>query len=198
MLPINYGSDIGTSLAELLEELVKIEGIEWIRTHYFYPEAVTEELIDVMAKHDKICNYIDIPVQHGDDEILRRMARRTNQAEIRNTVDLTGAEWNAIHTGMRQVVESKSYYSDLKVNVAGKTGTAEESKSRANHALFVCYAPYENPEIAIATRIAYGYSSDYAARTTKDVISYYFDLVDEEELITDSASQLGASTAQTD
>ena len=123
---------------------------------------------------------------------------KDNQAEIRNTVDLTGAEWNAIHTGMRQVVESKSYYSDLKVNVAGKTGTAEESKSRANHALFVCYAPYENPEIAIATRIAYGYSSDYAARTTKDVISYYFDLVDEEELITDSASQLGASTAQTD
>lgn len=83
-----YGSDIGTSLAELLEELVKIEGIEWIRTHYFYPEAVTEELIDVMAKHDKICNYIDIPVQHGDDEILRRMARRTNQAEIRNKISM--------------------------------------------------------------------------------------------------------------
>ena len=123
---------------------------------------------------------------------------KDNQAKIRNTIDLTGAEWNAIHTGMRQVVEGKAYYSDLKVNVAGKTGTAEESKSRANHALFVCYAPYETPEIAIATRIAYGYSSDYAARTTKDVISYYFDLADEEELITDSASQLGASTTQTD
>jgi penicillin-binding protein 2 len=121
-----------------------------------------------------------------------------NQAEVRNTVDLTDSEWNAIHTGMRQVVEAKSYYSDLKVQVAGKTGTAEESKSRANHALFVCYAPYENPEIAIATRIAFGYSSDYAARTTKDVISYYFDLADEDELITDSASELGASTVQTD
>ena len=83
-----YGSDIGTSLAELLEELVKIEGVEWIRTHYFYPEAVTEELIDVMARHDKICNYIDIPVQHGDDEILRRMARRTNQTEIRNKISM--------------------------------------------------------------------------------------------------------------
>lgn len=121
-----------------------------------------------------------------------------NQAKVRNTVDLTDSEWNAIHTGMRQVVESKSYYSGLKVNVAGKTGTAEESKSRGNHALFLCYAPYENPEIAITTRIAYGYSSDYAARTTKDVISYYFDLVDEEDLITESASQVGASTAQTD
>ena len=83
-----YGSDIGTSLAELLEELVKIEGVEWIRTHYFYPEAVTEELIDVMARHDKICNYIDIPGQHGVDEILRRMARRTNQTEIRNKISM--------------------------------------------------------------------------------------------------------------
>lgn len=121
-----------------------------------------------------------------------------NEAEVRNTVDLTDAEWNAIHTGMRQVVESKSYYSSLGVTVAGKTGTAEESKSRGNHALFLCYAPYEEPEIAIATRIAYGYSSDYAARTTKDVLSYYFDLTDEEELITGSAAQVGASTAQTD
>lgn len=123
---------------------------------------------------------------------------KENQAEVRNTVDLTDSEWNAIHTGMRQVVESNAYFSDLKVNVAGKTGTAEERTTRANHALFVCYAPYENPEIAIATRIAYGYSSSYAARTTKDVISYYFDLVDEEELITGSAAQLGGSTVQTD
>lgn len=117
---------------------------------------------------------------------------------VRNQVELSSGEWNAIHTGMRQVVEGKSYYSDLKVRVAGKTGTAEENKNRANHALFVCYAPYDDPEIAVVTRIAYGYSSDYAARTTKDVISYYFDLADEEDLITDTASELGASTAQTD
>ena len=120
------------------------------------------------------------------------------EANVRNTVEMTDAQWNAIHTGMRQVIESKSYFNDLKVNVAGKTGTAEERTSRTNHALFVCYAPYENPEIAIATRIAYGYSSDYAAQTTKDVISYYFDLADEEDLITGSAMQLGASTEQTD
>lgn len=121
-----------------------------------------------------------------------------NEAEVRNTVELSDSQWNAIHTGMRQVVESNSYFNDLKINVAGKTGTAEERSNRANHALFVCYAPYEEPEIAIATRIAYGYSSSYAARTTKDVISYYFDLADEEDLITGSATQLGASTAQTD
>ena len=82
--------------------------------------------------------------------------------------------WNAIHLGMRQVVENKSYFGDLAVNVAGKTGTAEQIKTRANHALFVCYAPYENPEISVVTRIPFGYSSDYAAQVTRDIIKYYY------------------------
>ena len=85
-----YGSDIYSenSLDKLLSELVKIEKIEWIRVHYFYPEAITESLIDTMAKYDKICNYIDMPVQHGNDYILRRMARRTNQKEILSKIDM--------------------------------------------------------------------------------------------------------------
>lgn len=85
-----YGIDLygEYSLCTLLDELVKIDGIEWIRLHYLYPEAITEKLIGTIAKYDKICNYIDMPVQHGDDEILRRMARRTNQAEIRNRIKM--------------------------------------------------------------------------------------------------------------
>lgn len=79
-----YGIDLYGKycLDELLEELVKIEEIHWIRVHYFYAEAITDELIETMAKHEKICNYIDLPVQHADDTILRRMARRTNRAEM--------------------------------------------------------------------------------------------------------------------
>ena len=119
-------------------------------------------------------------------------------ATIRNTIEMEDSYWNAIHMGMRQVVENNTYYSDLPIKVAGKTGTAEENKSRANHALFVCYAPYEKPEIAIATRIAYGYSSSYAAQTTKDIIKYYFELAEDEEIITGTASQITASTTVTD
>lgn len=79
-----YGVDIykKPSLSELLEELCKIEGIHWIRLHYFYTEAITDELIAVMAKNKKICPYIDMPIQHINDDILRRMARRTNRREI--------------------------------------------------------------------------------------------------------------------
>lgn len=92
-----------------------------------------------------------------------------------------------MQTGMRQVVENKTYFSDLAVNVAGKTGTAEERKSRPNHALFICYAPFEQPEIAIATRIPYGYSSDHAAQATRNIIKYYYGLAEEDELITGTA-----------
>ena len=74
--------------------------------------------------------------------------------------------------------------------VAGKTGTAEQTASRPNHALFICYAPYENPEIAIATRIPFGYSSDYAAQFTRDIIKYYYGLAEEDDLITGTADTL--------
>lgn len=112
--------------------------------------------------------------------------------QLRNQVELSQTTWDVIHAGMRKVVEDKDYYEGLAVNVAGKTGTAQENKKRANHALFVCYAPYEEPQIAIATRIAFGYASDYAAEFTQNVIKYYFGLEDEEELITGTAEQTNA------
>ena len=109
------------------------------------------------------------------------------EPDIRNTIDLPESYWDAMQLGMRQVVQNKSYFGDLAVNVAGKTGTAEQISSRPNHALFVCYAPYETPEIAVATRIPWGYSSDYAAQVTRDIIKYHYGLAEEEELITGTA-----------
>ncbi len=108
------------------------------------------------------------------------------QPKVHNTVEMPQEYWDAIHKGMRQVVENKTYFGDLAVHVAGKTGTAEQTKSRPSHALFVCYAPYEQPEIAIATRIPFGYSSDNAAQATRDIIMYYYGIA-EDELITGTA-----------
>lgn len=112
----------------------------------------------------------------------------TYEPKVRNTIEMPESYWNAFHSGMRQVVQNKSYFSDLAVNVAGKTGTAEQTKSRPNHALFICYAPYETPELAIATRIPFGYSSDHAAQATRDIIKYYYGLAEEGDLITGTAS----------
>ncbi len=83
-----YGKDIDgrKHLPELLHELCRINGIEWIRILYCYPEEITDELIDTIAAEDKICNYLDIPVQSGSDEILKRMGRLTSSEELANNI----------------------------------------------------------------------------------------------------------------
>ena len=96
-------------------------------------------------------------------------------------------------------MENMSYYGDLGVNVAGKTGTAEQSERHPNHALFVSYAPYENPEISVTVRIANGYSSSFAAQTAKDFYVYYYKLDDEENILTGQAAEsLGNTAIQSD
>ncbi len=111
------------------------------------------------------------------------------QPKLRNTVDMPGEYWDAIHLGMRQVVENKSYFDNLAVNVAGKTGTAEQTLDRPSHALFACYAPYEQPEISIVTRIPFGYAADHAAQATRNIIKYYYGLAEVDELITGTADE---------
>lgn len=83
-----YGIDIYKEkrLPKLLHELCKIDGIEWIRLLYAYPEEITDELIDCMAKEEKICHYIDMPIQHCNDEILKKMGRKTSKSDILDIV----------------------------------------------------------------------------------------------------------------
>lgn len=95
-----------------------------------------------------------------------------------NTNRLSSGQWNAIHTGMRLMVQNSSAFDGFPVAVAGKTGTAQQSNQRPNHALFVGYAPYDNPEIAIATRISFGYTSSNAAVVSKRILAEYFDVGD--------------------
>ena len=83
-----YGVDIygKKALPELVHELSKISGIEWIRLLYCYPEEITDEIIEAIKNEKKVCHYIDLPIQHSSDAILRRMARKTNQAELRERI----------------------------------------------------------------------------------------------------------------
>lgn len=84
-----YGTDLygEKALPKLLGELCKIEELKWIRILYCYPEEITEELIQVIKKEDKICNYLDIPVQSGCDTVLKRMGRKTNTAQIKSMIE---------------------------------------------------------------------------------------------------------------
>lgn len=108
--------------------------------------------------------------------------------------EVSDSSWNAIHQGMRMVVENNANFRDFPIAVAGKTGTAQQDKTRANHALFIGYAPYENPEIAITTRIAYGYTSANAAEVSGNILKYCFKLADAETLLNGQAEDIGDST----
>ena len=79
-----YGVDLygRKMLPELLRKLCRLEGLDWIRILYCYPEEITDELIQVMKEEKKVCHYLDIPIQHSEDAILKRMGRRTNRAEL--------------------------------------------------------------------------------------------------------------------
>lgn len=85
----NYGIDLygQYKLPELLRQLCRIDGIEWIRLMYCYEDRITDELIEVMASEPKICKYIDIPIQHASDAVLKAMRRRSTEASIENTIE---------------------------------------------------------------------------------------------------------------
>lgn len=90
----SYGLDLygELKLPELLNELCKINSIEWIRLLYCYPDRITDELIETMKNHEKIVNYIDLPLQHADDKILKAMNRRGDQALIRSVISKLRSE----------------------------------------------------------------------------------------------------------
>ena len=84
-----YGQDLygRKTLPELLDKLNEISGLYWIRILYCYPEEVTDELIDAIKRNKKVCHYLDIPIQHGSDAVLKRMGRRTNEKQLRDIVE---------------------------------------------------------------------------------------------------------------
>ena len=83
-----YGTDLygEKRLPQLLRELAKIEDLKWIRILYCYPEEITEELIETIATEPKVCHYLDLPIQHSEDAVLKRMGRRTRRAELEETI----------------------------------------------------------------------------------------------------------------
>lgn len=148
--------------------------------------------VTAVANGGTVYNYTLLKrVEDSEGNVLK-----TYEPQMRNTVDvLDDNQWNSIHAGMRMVVQNTREFNDFPVTVAGKTGTAQQISTRPNHALFVGYAPYEHPEISIATRIAYGYTSHNAADLAKNVLSYYFNVESDEDLLSGEAADItGAGT----
>ncbi len=110
---------------------------------------------------------------------------------------LSAEQWNTIRYGMNLVCQNMERFANFEITVAGKTGTAQQVKTRPNHALFVGYAPYESPEISIATRIAYGYTSGNAAAVSKNILSVYFGKQTLDEILALKAEGANSSLSNT-
>ncbi len=108
---------------------------------------------------------------------------------------LNAEEWNAIRYGMNLVYQNNYRFHSLGINAAGKTGTAQQVSTRPNHALFVGYAPYEAPEISIATRIAYGYAASNAVVASRNILSVYFGQQTVEEILALKAEGVDSSSS---
>lgn len=123
-----------------------------------------------------------------------------NSATFSKLTDIKESSWDLVQRGMYLVghgseSSSSDTLSDFPYEIAGKTGTAQESLSRGNHALFVSYAPFDNPEIAVTTVIPNGYASSYAVDLTKDVYSYYYNTEDRDNLVYGDAATTDSNAA---
>ena len=112
---------------------------------------------------------------------------------VYNVLDVPQEYVSTIQQGMNAYAMGSSVISDIGISSAGKTGTAEQSVNHPNHALFIGYAPFEAPEIALAVRIANGYTSANAASIAADVYKYYFELVEQDELLSGEASSVAGT-----
>lgn len=124
------------------------------------------------------------------------------EPEVSGTLDnVSDSTWNAVHNGMRAVVSSSNTYNSVTssgFSFSGKTGTAQQSKTHPDHALFVGFAPSDSPEVAFSCRIANGYSSQYAAEVGRDVVRYKYDLAGRDDIVTGQAANVSENVVSGD
>ena len=151
----------------------------------------------------QLARYVSAVANRGNVNSLTLVDRITyadgtviseNETETARTMEEVSEDtWDLVQEGMEQMVSSSSTFAGIDFSMAGKTGTAQQSSLHPDHALFVGYAPSDSPEIAVAVRIAYGYSSSYAAEIGRDVAKIWFDRDAAGEVITGKAAELGTA-----
>ena len=133
-------------------------------------------------------------VENVDGEVVEEF----QNGEARTIEGVSSSTWDAVHAGMEGVVQNSSVFTAINassMSVSGKTGTAQQSTTHADHGLFVGFAPSYNPEIAMAIRIANGYSSTYASEVGSNIFQYYYQITDSAQLITGQAAEITVNTS---
>ena len=165
------------------------------QSNHAYTTVQLSRYVTAVANSGTLFNYTLLSkVTDSDGNVLEEYS-----PSVDSDIDqISDSSWDAIHKGMRKVIKDHSQFDSLEVETAGKTGTAQQDTSRANHALFVGYAPYDDPQISIATRIAYGYTSSNACDLSAKILSYYFGETKIDDILTNSAETVSTSDAVAD
>ena len=138
----------------------------------YTPSQIARYLTAVANKGDLYDLTILDKIANDKGEVLEEFS-----SEIIDHIEFKDSTWSAIHEGMYRVIGNSSFYSvfdDLSVDVAGKSGTAQENALRPDHGLFVAFAPYDNPEITVTVVLPFGYGSGNSGSVAKNMFSYVF------------------------
>ena len=146
-----------------------------------------------------LARYVSAISNRGEVRTLTLIDRTTDPNDIviknnttevvRNLNQVSPQTWDLVHQGMRDMILNTSMFRGMGISMAGKTGTAQQSRNHPSHGLFVGFAPFENPEIALAIRITHGYNSANAAEVGRDIVRLHFGLVDPEEILTGNVTE---------
>lgn len=207
-----YSSDRGISLLTKYAEMFGLDATSGLEIPEAEPEISDEDSVRSAIGQgtnnytvSQLARYVTAVANKGTVYDLTLFDKVTNlndhtikefKPEIKNKItELAPSTWEAIHNGMREVVrvENSKTFTELNrsdVALYGKTGSAQQSKAHADHALFVGFSPSEDPDIAFATRIANGYTSVYTCEVARDIVKYYYGLATEEELVTGTAAEI--------
>lgn len=154
------------------------------QSNHNYTTIQLARYVTAVANKGTVYNYTLLNrVENKNGKVIKKF-----KPSIKNTMDnISESTWNAIHEGNLLVTQGLDAFRNFQISVGGKTGTAQQVMTRGNHALFVGYAPFENPKISIATRIAFGYTSHNAADVSAQILKYYFKLSDQNDLLNGQA-----------
>lgn len=195
---LGYGSKSGVEISEYEPHISDSDSIRSSigqGTNAFAPVQIARYLTTIATSGTVYdLTLVDKIIKVNGDVVLNN-----KKAHVNSKADISKSTWDAVHTGLDRVVNGSrssidEYFKDLNVRVAGKTGTAQQISTRANHALFMSYAPYEDPEITMTCVIPFGYTSHNAAELASTIYKYYFNTEDSESLLNNNVS---ASTADT-
>ncbi len=199
---LGYGSKSGIEISEYEPQTSDTDSIRSAigqGTNAFAPVQIARYMTTI-ATSGTVYNLtlVDKIVSVDNKVILNN-----KKAEVASTAKVSSSTWDCVHEGLRLVVNGPQsgideYFDGLKQKVAGKTGTAQQISTRANHALFMSYAPYEKPELTVTCVIPFGYTSHNAAELASNIYKYYFEAEDSEKLLNSDVKSESAQTGYQD